>query len=203
MIGIIDYNMNNLTCVKSAINYLGFKSKIIKSSKQLKEADKVILPGVGAFGDAIKNLNNKRFIEELYDSVIIKKKPFLGICLGAQLICKESDEYGKNFGFGWFENKVEKLIPNKIQRVPHNGWNNIAITNKNSVLLKDINNESLFYSNHSHAIHVDSPEGISAICNHVKKFAAVIEKNNIFAVQFHPEKSQKDGLTLIKNFLSI
>tara|TARA_B100000282_G_scaffold292920_1_gene267383 strand:- start:477 stop:1088 length:612 start_codon:yes stop_codon:yes gene_type:complete len=203
MIGIIDYNMNNLTCVKSAIDYLGFKSKIIKNSKKLNEADKIILPGVGAFGDAIKNLENKSLVEALYDSVIQKKKPFLGICLGAQLICKESDEHGKNLGFGWFENKVQKIIPNKFLRVPHNGWNNIRINNKSSLLLKNINDESLFYFNHSHAIDGRNLNHVSASCDHVTKFAAVIEKNNIFAVQFHPEKSQKDGLTLIKNFLSI
>ena len=136
MIGIIDYNMNNLTCVKSAIDYLGFKSKIIKNSKKLDEVDKIILPGVGAFGDTIKTLNDKMFTEALHKSVIIKKKPFLGICLGAQLICKKSDEHGENYGFGWFENKVEKIIPNKYLRVPHNGWNNLIVKNKNSLLLK-------------------------------------------------------------------
>ncbi len=203
MIGILDYNMNNLTCVKSSIDYLGFKSKIVKYPKKIDDVDKIILPGVGAFGDAIKNLKNKGMIEALHDSVIIKKKPFLGICLGAQLVCKESDEHGQNFGFGWFDKKVEKLISKKTFRVPHNGWNNITVNNKNSLLLKNINNDSLFYFNHSHAIDESSLDCVSASCNHVIKFAAVIEKNNIFAVQFHPEKSQKDGLTLIKNFLTM
>lgn len=203
MIGIIDYNMNNLTCVKSAVNYLGFKSVIIKNPEKINEVDKIILPGVGAFGDAIQNLKKKKVIEALNEMVIIKKKPFLGICLGAQLICKESDEHGKNFGFGWFNNEVKKIIPRKSFRVPHNGWNNLIVNNKSSLLLKNINNESLFYFNHSHAIVQKNLNNVSASCDHVVKFAAVIEKNNIFAVQFHPEKSQKDGLTVMKNFLTI
>ena len=203
MIGIIDYNMNNLTCVKSAIDYLGFKSKIINDSKKIYGVDKIILPGVGAFGDAIINLKKKKLIEALNEIVTIKQKPFLGICLGAQLVCKESDEHGKNFGFGWFNNKVMKMIPRSPYRVPHNGWNNILINNKNSLLLKNINNKSLFYFNHSHAIIQKTQTDVSASCNHIIKFAAVLEKKNIFAVQFHPEKSQKDGLTIIKNFLTM
>ena len=203
MIGIIDYNMNNLTCVKSAVDYLGFKSLIIKDATKINKVDKIILPGVGAFGDAIQILKSKKIIEALNESVIIKNKPFLGICLGAQLICKESDEHGKNSGFGWFDNKVRKIIPKKSYRVPHNGWNNITVNKRSSLLLKNIDNNSLFYFNHSHAIVQKNLKNVSASCDHIIKFAAIIEKKNIFAVQFHPEKSQKDGLTVMKNFLTI
>ena len=179
MIGIIDYNMNNLTCVRSAEpNYLGFKSVIIKNPEKIDKVDKIILPGVGAFGDAIQNLKKKKkIIEALNETVIVKKKPFLGICLGAQLICKESDEHGKNFGFGWFKNEVKKIIPRKSFRVPHNcSWNNIIVNNKSSLLLKNINNESLFYFNHSHAIVQKNLENVSASCDHVVKLGSYYRK---------------------------
>ena len=120
MIGVIDYGLSNITCVCSAIKYLGKKFTIVDSPQTLRNVDKIILPGVGAFGDAIKNLKKQNLFGELEEQVLVKKKLFLGICLGAQLICKESQEFGDHKGFGWINASVRKIKSNDPSiRVPH------------------------------------------------------------------------------------
>ena len=128
MIGVIDYGLSNITCVCSAIKYLGKKFVIADSPQTLRNVDKIILPGVGAFGDAIKNLKKQNLFGELEEQVLVKKKLFLGICLGAQLICKESHEFGDHKGFGWINASVRKIKSNDPSiRVPHSGWNNLIL----------------------------------------------------------------------------
>ena len=205
MIVIIDYNLSNLNCVSSAVKYLGFEAKITNEKEYIKCASKLILPGVGAFPDAIKNLEKLNLIDILNQKVLIEKTPFLGICLGAQLICKSSEEFEFKEGLNWVNAKVERLITkNNLIRIPHTGWNDIMISPKKSLLLEGISNEeNLFYFNHSYVIVKDNDDDVVGYCNHGKKFVSVIEKDNIFATQFHPEKSQKNGLKLLKNFLQI
>jgi glutamine amidotransferase len=205
MIGVIDYGMSNLACVCAAVEYHGYKVKLIKSSNDFLRVKKIILPGVGAFGDAMNNLHSLKIIKKLNEEVVEKKKKFLGICLGAQLICKSSDEHGYNKGIGWIDAKVNKLKNKKDLRIPHTGWNNIILENKNkkSPLLKNINEKSLFFFTHSFGIKTSCKKNILASCRHSETFASIIIKDNIYGMQFHPEKSQKDGLEILKNFLSL
>ena len=203
MIGIIDYGLSNITCVKAAVEYLGHKVRIIKHPFEIDIVEKVILPGVGAYPDAIKEINEKNLIPPLEDNVLKKKKPFLGICLGAQLICKSSNEYGFNKGFGWINAEVRKInFINKNLRIPHTGWNNIEFEKKD-LILKEIKKESLFYFTHSYAIFEEKEKHTLAYCDHQEKFSAILKYKNIYATQFHPEKSQKYGLRLLLNFLNI
>ena len=205
MIAIINYNLSNLNCVLSAINFCGYNAKITNDLKEIENANKIILPGVGAFPDAMLNLKKLNLINILNEKVLNLKTPVLGICLGAQLICNMSNEFGLNKGLGWIDFDVLKLSPKKrIFRVPHTGWNEIRIHNKKSVLLNQIDEkDNLFYFNHSYFIQNKNDNGVTATSSHGKEFVAIIEKNNIFATQFHPEKSQKSGLKVIENFLGI
>ena len=201
MIGVIDYGLSNITCVCSAIKYLGKKFTIVDSPQTLRNVDKIILPGVGAFGDAIKNLKKQNLFGELEEQVLVKKKLFLGICLGAQLICKESQEFGDHKGFGWINASVRKIKSNDPSiRVPHSGWNNL-ILKKNNPILKEISEDCLFYFTHSYGIFLDNPSQEIAMCSHGETFSVVVNHDNIYGVQFHPEKSQQKGLELLSNFL--
>ncbi len=201
MIGVVDYGLSNITCVCSAISYLEKKFVIIDKPNELKKVEKIILPGVGAFGDAVKNLKKKKLFYELEEQILVKEKFFLGICLGAQLICKTSEEFGNHEGFGWIDGYVRKIIPNTPSiRVPHSGWNNLNIKKKNT-LLTNINEESLFYFTHSYGIFLNDKTQETASCYHGENFSVIINRKNIFGVQFHPEKSQQKGLTMLSNFL--
>ena len=201
MIGIIDYGLSNLACVKGAVSYLGYKAKIIKTATEIDSVSKIILPGVGAFPDAMTEIKKRGIIPVMKENIIKKKKPFFGICLGAQLICNSSDEYGHNEGLGWVNAEVRKIkIINKKSRIPHTGWNNLELV-KDDSLFDGIGNDSLFYFTHSHAIFDNDNKITIAYCKHQEKFSSVIKSENIYATQFHPEKSQKFGLKLLDNFL--
>lgn len=201
MIAIIDYGLSNLACVKAAVDRLGYNGVIVNKSEKIQTASRIILPGVGAFEDAIDTLHKNGMAEALDKMVISKGIPFLGICLGAQLVCETSDEYGHHSGFGWFNAEVKKITTSdKKFRVPHTGWNELE-HKKNDMLFEDIDSEDLFYFTHSYGIYPKSEESILAYCNHGNKFAAVLNRENIYAVQFHPEKSQKKGLQLLDNFI--
>ena len=203
MIGIVDYGLSNIACVKAAVEYLGYQVKIIKYPSDIDTVEKVILPGVGAFPDAIKEIYKKKLIHSLEVNILKKKKPFLGICLGAQLICKSSNEFGFNRGFGWINAEVRKInFINKNLRIPHTGWNNIEF-NKKDIILEEIKKDSLFYFTHSYAIFEEKEKYTLAYCDHQEKFSAMVKYENIYATQFHPEKSQKYGLKLLNNFLKI
>lgn len=201
MIGVIEYGMGNILSVCNAIEHLGFPSRVINNSGGLRDVDKIILPGVGAFGKGMDLLREMGFIETLNEEVIKKNKPFLGICLGMQLICKESFEFGRRDGLGWLPASVRRLDPALGIRVPHIGWDDINIK-KPCCLVKDLygaGNPDVYFV---HSFYVDSADGdfVAATCEYGVEFAALIEKGNICAAQFHPEKSQKAGLSIIKNF---
>lgn len=204
MIALVDYKLSNLNGVLSAVSYLGFNAKITNDKDIIKNACKIILPGVGAFGDAINNLNELDLIDVLEQQVIKNKIPFLGICVGAQLICKDSDEFGFHKGLNWINANVERIKTNdKNLILPHTGWNDIKVIN-NSILMSGIEeNQDLFYYNHSHAIYALDNKDVIASCDYGSEFASIIQKDNIYATQFHPEKSQKSGLKLLENFLKI
>lgn len=200
MIIIIDYGVSNLSCVHSAVKRLGHDVQISSDPSNLTNADAIILPGVGAFSDAMTKLNQSGLADALNDAVIVQSKPFLGICLGAQLVCQQSEEFGICQGLAWFDAKVVQIPkgPDKL-RVPHTGWDDIEHI-KGSILLQGISTNDLFYFTHSYGILPDDDQYVVAYCDYSIRFAAILQRDHIFATQFHPEKSQQKGLELLNNF---
>lgn len=205
MIAVIDYKMGNLRSISNAFNSLGEKVVVTGKPEILADADAIIIPGVGAFRDGMKNLKELGFIDVLRKEVIENKKPFLGICLGMQLIAKTSFENGEYQGLGWIDFDVIK-INSKNVRIPHMGWNNLELINKGGTLFKGVNDPAVVYFVHSYYLKPNSEEArgyLTSTCQHGEKIAASIEKENIFGFQFHPEKSQNTGLTILKNFINL
>ena len=199
---IIDYMMGNLRSVAKAFEFVGCKVCVSNKKEDLRAADFLVLPGVGAFAKGINNLKNLGIIDILKEEVIEKKKLFLGICLGMQLLARESFEDGNHRGLNWVQATVKKFDKNKKIRVPHMGWNEVQTT-KDNILFSDIGENPVFYFIHSYHLVCDDKKIITATCEYGERFPAVIQNNNIFATQFHPEKSQKEGLQLSKNFVNI
>jgi len=197
---IIDYKMGNLTSVANAIKYIGEKPVISNKIEDIENAEYIILPGVGAFGDGIKNIKELGLIETLKKEIVIKRKPFLGICLGMQLLAKEGYEGNLTKGLGYIKGKVIKFnLKDKDLRIPHIGWNEVNFK-KESSLLFNLKKSENFYFVHSYHL-ITEEDIILGMCNYGGEFAAGIQKGNIFATQFHPEKSQKPGLQILKNFI--
>ena len=194
---IIDYKVGNTTSVAKALDKLGFKSKLSHKKSDINKASHIILPGVGAFGDGMRNLN-KLEMPELLLKKVRSGTPFLGICLGMQLLAEKSYEFGEHDGLGWIKGEVVKI---KAARLPHVGWNDIKVKNKQSLLFKNIPDNN-FYFVHSYTLKPLSKPLVSATCEYGQNLVAAIEKNNIFGVQFHPEKSQTAGLKVLENFLN-
>ena len=197
MIGIIDYGMGNVGSVESMINHLGYyKTKIVTSPEGLKEVDKIILPGVGTFDNGMKNLKDSGLFDELNTQVLINNKPVLGICLGMQLLMDKSEE-GKLDGLGWIKGECKKFrFTDKSLKIPHMGWNVASpITNE----LCD--SDSRFYFVHSYYVKCDEKDNIMLKTNYGMEFVSGVSKDNIFGVQFHPEKSHKYGMDLMKKFI--
>lgn len=203
MLAIVNYGMGNVKSVYNAFTLLGETPKIIDSPKDLADADAIILPGVGAFGDGMKNLKNLGFLKEIEKQVIENKKPYLGICLGLEFLARKSFEGGEYDGFGWIEGEIKKIITgDHLLNVPHIGWNDTNII-RNDVIFKEITNPTYYYV-HSYYLELDNPNDkiITSVCDYGKtKIISSIQKDNVFAVQFHPEKSQSEGIKLLKNFL--
>ena len=203
MIAIIDYGVGNLTSVKNALDFLKIESEITSDIQKIEKASGIILPGVGAFGFGMENLKKAGLIEVLNKEVIKNKKPFLGICLGMQLICKKSYEDGEFYGLGWIDAEVLKFnFENKKLLVPHVGWNEVEC-DVISPILGEGKAEKTFYFVHSYYLNVKDNNCVVGWCDYGLKFPAIIQKENIFAVQFHPEKSQTEGLAILKKFSEI
>jgi glutamine amidotransferase len=201
VIGIIEYDMGNIQSVANALEYLSVPAKIITKPEELSGVDKIILPGVGAFGEGMEKLAERGFIEALNKEVLNKRKYFLGICLGMQLICKESFEFGHFKGLGWLDVSVRKLKPASNFRVPHVGWNNLIIKKENRLInFNSGDGASDVYFVHSYYADASNADFVIATCEYGMEFPVAIEKDNIFATQFHPEKSQGVGLDILGNF---
>ena len=196
MIAIVDYGMGNVASVQKALNFLNLKSIITKDHQLIADANYIVLPGVGSFKQGMCNLKEHKLDELLTKLVIHEKKNFLGICLGMQLIAEFGNEPEKCQGLGWIKGEVKKM-ESQYLRIPHMGWNNIDIINEtyfNGILSKD------FYFIHSFHFDVTNIKDVSSFVNYGDKLVSSIQHENIFATQFHPEKSQESGLKLLKNY---
>ncbi|WP_262152540.1 imidazole glycerol phosphate synthase subunit HisH [Chryseobacterium foetidum] len=192
MIAIIKYNGGNVNSVQNALERLGFESMITDDFELIKNAEKVIFPGVGEASSAMKVLKEKG-LDQLIPSL---SQPVLGICLGMQLMCKNNEE-GNTVGMGIFDCDVKKFPP--LNLVPHMGWNNVS--NLKSLLFSEISEENDLYFVHSY--YCELSENTSSVCDYILPFSASLQKDNFFATQFHPEKSGKYGNELFKNFLKL
>ena len=199
-LAIVDYGMGNIKSITSTLNFLGVDEvSVTNNFDELKNAEKIILPGVGSFAKAMSKINEYKIDKILYELVVTNKKPLLGICLGMQLLCNSSTEDGFNKGLAFINAEVTKFEEQNI-KIPHVGFNQV-IKNLNTTLFKDIVNNADFYFTHSYK--VTSKENINqSICNYGQNFIASFEVENIYGTQFHPELSQSDGLKLLRNFLN-
>ncbi len=199
---ITDYGVGNTNSVSNAIKYLGYKKLQISDDPAIiEQADVLILPGVGAFEEAIKNLEARNLVSILNEEVINKGKPILGICVGMQLLATESSEKGIHKGLNWIEGKVDKLELSAEYAVPHVGWNNVSFDPSNPLFgLND--EEANFYFDHSYYFRCDHPENSVAQTKYDIDVTVAVQKDNVFGVQFHPEKSQTSGLKLFRSFFN-
>lgn len=198
-IKIIDYGMGNIQSVKNAFEHLNCSVEITDDPNDLKNADGLILPGVGAFGQAMFNLKGKNLTNPLKDAVLESNIPILGICLGMQLLSDKSDERGLNRGLSLIPGEICKIPDLKDYRLPHVGWSNVEIRNK-APLFSNIADNSCFYFVHSYRFMCD-PKYVAATAEYGHSINAVVQNGHIFGVQFHPEKSQRKGFHLINNFI--
>ncbi len=200
---IVNYGMGNLNSVKRAMSRLRVDSVISSNPKDIAGSDKIILPGVGHFGKAMSNLKELGLLDVLNEVVLIKKKPILGICLGMQLMAKKSEE-GNSEGLGWFDAEIVKfqVSDNLKYKVPHMGWNQI-IAKKESPLMKDLPEPKEFYFVHSYHFKTANESDVLNRTNYEYDFVSAVEKDNIFGVQYHPEKSHDTGAKLLKNFIEL
>ncbi len=203
MIAVIDYGVGNLKSIENAIkfNNSDVKVDLVSEPENLKKYEKIILPGVGAFGDAIEKIREKNFDQAIFEEVK-KGKFLLGICLGMQLLATKSYEYGEHLGLNLIDGEVILLKNINNIRIPHMGWNNVTFS-KNNKILSDINNLSDFYFLHSYHFSCSRPDYILGITDYGLNFISVINKDNIYGAQFHPEKSQENGLKFMKNFIEL
>lgn len=203
MIGIINYGMGNLHSVYKAFRRLGVEVMLIDSPEGIEKVDKIVLPGVGDFKKGMENLRTSGFIESINKQVIENKIPLLGICLGMQLLTTFSEE-GDVTGLGFIDAKTIHFknlnIPDNF-KIPHIGWNNIITMNQSELLLHS-NNEMVYFV-HSYAVVCDDPANIICETNYGITFHSGIQKENIYGLQFHPEKSHKAGLQILQNFISL
>lgn len=202
MITIVDYGMGNLFSIKSAIHYLGAESIITSDLNIIKNADKLILPGVGSFKQAIVNLKKNDLDVIIKGSVTKKKIPILGICLGMQLLGSSSTEDGFSEGLGLIDSPVErfndKLLGNL--KIPHVGFETVSVVGETK-LFEGLSSQVDFYFTHSYRMFFEHQPYVIGTCSHGETFVAAFEKDNICGTQFHPEKSQTNGLALLKNFI--
>lgn len=195
MIAIIDYGMGNLRSVQKAFEFLGFEAVISDDPKVIEGADKVVLPGVGAFCDAIKTIREKGIDKVIY-KIVEQNKPFLGICLGMQMMFDKSYENGEYEGLGLIPGEIVRL-PDTV-KIPQIGWNSLEIKKKNP-LFEGLGDEPYVYFVHSYYLETTAPV-VSATCFYGKEIQVAAQKDNIFALQFHPEKSGDTGLKILENF---
>ncbi len=202
MIAIIDYGMGNIHSVQKALELAGARTVVTNRLKDIELAEKLVLPGVGAFGDAMSELKKQDLVSAIKDQ-LNDKKPLLGICLGMQLLFQESQEGKESKGLGILGGTVKKLPASSGLKIPHMGWNELKIKNKNCPLLEDIAESSYVYFCHSYYPQPRDGSLTAASCEYGIEFSCIVWQDNIYGVQFHPEKSQQAGLKMLKNFVAL
>lgn len=201
---ILDYGMGNLHSVKQKLNMIGVNATVSARHSDICNANKIIMPGVGHFSNAMNNLKHLNLLDALNEFALVQQKPILGICLGMQLMAKHSEE-GNVSGLGWFDAEVVKfkVNDNLKYKIPHTGWNQVHIA-KQSLLMEKISELSEFYFVHAyHFKENHKKEDVLTYSEYEYRFVSSVEKGNIFGVQFHPEKSHDSGIQLFKNFISL
>jgi imidazole glycerol-phosphate synthase subunit HisH len=198
MIAIVDYGMGNLRSVQKAFERVGYEAVVTREAGQLESARGVVLPGVGAFNACMENLGRLGLIEPICE-IVRRKKPFLGICLGFQLLFSESEEFGRQQGLNLFPGKVVGFHPNDGLKVPHMGWNSLQ-KKKDSVFLEGVSSGEFVYFVHSFYVVPEDPSVIATSTEYGSRFVSSIATDSLFACQFHPEKSQEIGLRILSNF---
>ena len=203
MIALLDYGMGNLKSVENALECIGAKVKVTANPEDIMKADGIVIPGVGAFADGMRNLQQLGIVEILKDEIMQNKKPYLGICLGMQFLAEIGFESGETKGLCLIPGNVKRLHQpeNNMFKIPHMGWNDVKILNQ-CPIFERLGENPVFYFVHSYYFAAE-PEFISAICYHGQEVTAAVWKENIFGVQFHPEKSQGAGLKVLENFCKL
>ncbi len=195
---IIDYGMGNLRNVQKAFEKIGLEARVTRSKREIDRASALVLPGVGAFKDCMENLERFGLIEPVVRSVR-KGKPYLGICLGLQILFSESEEFGLQKGLDLIKGRVVRFRPDPEHKVPHMGWNTVE-KKMEAPCLEGIESGDFFYFVHSYYVIPEEPQWTSTFTHYGIPFASSLWKENLFATQFHPEKSQKKGLKVLENF---
>lgn len=201
MIAIIDYGMGNVRSMYNALEYIGCDAVITSDESQIRSAERVILPGVGAFGDAMDALRARGLDSVLNTAVRRDGKPMLGICLGMQLLAQASSEHGSHQGLGWFSATIERFELPADYSIPHVGWNSLSFDEGNPLFAGLKRDELNFYFVHSYYMKCRNDADVVATCDYGGEFAAVVCHDNVAAMQFHPEKSQDNGIRVLQNFV--
>ncbi len=201
MIAILDYDAGNIKSVEKALEYLGQEVRITRDREKILSSERVILPGVGSFGDAMGKLRDYKLDQVIYD-VVEKKIPFLGICLGLQLLYESSEEAPGVTGLGLLKGIIKRLPDQPGLKIPHMGWNSLNIR-KDAALFQGIEDNSYVYFVHSYYLQAEEEEEVAATTFYSTRIHASVEKDNIFACQFHPEKSSAVGLKILENFIAL
>ena len=205
MIVIVNYGLGNLGSIHNMLRRIGAKNIVISNEKEIiNKAEKIILPGVGAFSNGMSKIMESGLLEVLNENVLIRKKPVLGICLGMQLLTKHSDE-GNVGGLGWIDAYTKKFnfsVENAGLKIPHMGWNEVSVS-KPHALVQNLDNNSRFYFVHAYHVICNNSQDELLKCNYGIDFTCALQYENIMGVQFHPEKSHKFGMNLLRNFYTM
>lgn len=198
---VIDYGLGNIRSVRGAVEHCGREATVSGDIDEIRAADALILPGVGAFGDGMSQLRKRNLVEPLTDLVMNEKKPILGICLGAQLMACTGSEFGDHEGLGWIEADIRRIDAGDLP-LPHVGWNDIELINP-SRLYEGMDHTPLVYFVHTYHIDCRKESLVTSRSHYSHDLVASYESENVYGTQFHPEKSQADGLKILENFLNL
>lgn len=201
MIAVVDYGSGNLHSVTKAFEAIGAEVRIASSAGDLEEAERIVLPGVGSFAEGMRNLRRSGLVEALSEQVLVRRKPFLGICLGMQMLSEEGNEDGVHAGLGWIRGRVVAMTPaDRGLKIPHMGWNDVTPSGNAREFFAGLPAKTAFYFAHSYHLIDAEPANVAATTDYGGPVVAAVRKDNIFATQFHPEKSQHIGLLMLRNF---